>query len=195
MNASSRIRIRPLATTCRMFILAVFVAAFPASAISLVHVFAPAGYAPLGELCADGSGFLYGATANGGPWGGGILFRVRTDGTDYTILHEFGPGFDGASPRALVFDGSATLYGTTYRGGASGNGTVYRVGLDGGGYSVLHSFAGAPSGFFPNGPVVLSGGNLYGTTERGGSSDLGTLFSCNAVSGTVSILHSFTGGA
>jgi uncharacterized repeat protein (TIGR03803 family) len=62
-------------------------------------------------------------------------------------------------------------------------------------YTVIHSFAGAPNdGAFANGELVQDlAGNLYGTTNLGGSNDAGTIFMLDP-SGVVTILHSFTDG-
>jgi uncharacterized repeat protein (TIGR03803 family) len=60
--------------------------------------------------------------------------------------------------------------------------------------TVLHSSAGnATDGGFPQSGVILdTTGNLYGVTEFGGASNLGTVYELDA-SGTVALLHSFAG--
>jgi uncharacterized repeat protein (TIGR03803 family) len=85
------------------------------------------GAEPLaGLILSDNT--LYGTTFDGGSSGFGAVFKVNTDGTDFTSLHRFTAG-DGGSPYAgLVLSGS-TLYGTAYRGGSSGNGTVFSLSL------------------------------------------------------------------
>ena len=43
--------------------------------------------------------------------------------------------------------------------------------------TVLHTFASSADGGFPEGGLILdSAGNLYGTTLRGGTSNLGAVF-------------------
>jgi uncharacterized repeat protein (TIGR03803 family) len=121
--------------------------------------------------------------------------------TDIT-LHSFGFGSDGASPIGnVVFDSQGNLYGTTYSGGTYGSGTVYKATLSGGTWtvSVIYSFPAYPNdGADPFSAVVLdSAGNLYGTTEFGGSGDCsigcGTVFELSPSQGgwTETILHSF----
>ena len=57
--------------------------------------------------------FLYGTTVYGGAAGGGTVFRLRTDGTGFEVLHDFAGGQDGGIPlTALTLHGS-TLYGVT----------------------------------------------------------------------------------
>jgi uncharacterized repeat protein (TIGR03803 family) len=64
-------------------------------------------------------------------------------------------------------------------------------------YGVLHSFTGNPDGAEPKGALVIStDGALYGTTNTGGTSELGTAFRLvptGEVPWTETILHNFTG--
>ena len=66
--------------------------------------------------------------------------------------------------------------------------------------TVLYSFTGAADGTEPMGLVRDSAGNLYGTALYGGDlhcgdgSGCGTAFKLDAT-GTLTILHTFTGGA
>jgi uncharacterized repeat protein (TIGR03803 family) len=60
-------------------------------------------------------------------------------------------------------------------------------------YEVLHSFAGASDGGNPSGVVLDTEGNLYGTTEWGGSLTCGTVFKLSS-DGSNTVLHAFTGG-
>src|ERR1700688_1944055 len=63
------------------------------------------------------------------------------------------------------------------------------------GVDVVHSFAGGADGAGPYAAVVqATDGNFYGTTANGGASNLGTVFKMT-VSGAVTILHQFSGGA
>lgn len=63
-------------------------------------------------------------------------------------------------------------------------------------YTILHNFTGAPDDATePNGDLVQDAeGNLYGTSWRGGTHDLGVVFKLDT-GGTVIILHNFTGAA
>jgi uncharacterized repeat protein (TIGR03803 family) len=59
---------------------------------------------------------------------------------------------------------------------------------------VLHRFAGS-DGAVPHGRLLAdAAGNLYGTTHNGGTSGYGTVFQLDS-SGTLTVLHSFTGGS
>jgi uncharacterized repeat protein (TIGR03803 family) len=61
-------------------------------------------------------------------------------------------------------------------------------------HSILHSFTGA-DGSEPKARLVqASDGNFYGTTSSGGSANSGTIFKMTP-SGSLTTLHSFTGGS
>jgi uncharacterized repeat protein (TIGR03803 family) len=70
------------------------------------------------------------------------------------------------------------MYGTTFGCGAHNWGTVFE--LDSGGKEILlHSFAGdAEDGAVPYGEVLRTpSGELFGTTDFGGSAGAGTVWS------------------
>ena len=167
---------------------------------------APASY---GSLTLGGN-VLYGMTSNGGSAYSGSIFSVNTDGSGYTVLHNFtGDGLhsDGASPLGSLALAGSVLYGMTPVGGivppsgpASNGGTVFRINTDGTGFQVLHGFtgsqlAGGNDGAAPYGAVTVSGTTIYGMTRFGGTSAHGTVFSLNTDGSGFSLLRSFTGSA
>jgi len=173
------------------------------------------GATPAAGLVIGPSGALYGTTYGGGPSNSGTVFALdppRTVGHAWTykVLHEFTFG-DGANPDAGILIGrDGKLYGTTYGGGvcslSCNNGTVFSLtptSSAGGTWtaSVLHTFGGfSTDGSNPTaGLVEDKAGILYGTTNLGGTSNAGTVFSLTppATRGgawTEAVLHSFTGG-
>jgi uncharacterized repeat protein (TIGR03803 family) len=76
------------------------------------------------------NGVLYGTTSGGGitskncPRGCGVLYSVLPDGSNYTVLHRFTGGSDGAVPSSLLLWHGA-FYGLTAYGGQFGFGTAY----------------------------------------------------------------------
>ena len=60
--------------------------------------------------------------------------------------------------------------------------------------TTLWSFSGGSDGGNPNGLVLGTHGNLYGTTQNGGSNSLGSIFRV-APNGVLAGLYSFTGGS
>jgi uncharacterized repeat protein (TIGR03803 family) len=148
---------------------------------------------PYASLIRDAAGNLYSTFGYGGgtSFSGGV-FKVAPDGTE-TVLYSFTGGADGAFPiSALVRDSVGNLYGTTTQGGSVGAGVVFKVDPSGT-ETVLHNFTGGTDGVDPVGGLLLDkGGNLYGTTSQGGSSNDGIVFKIDP-QGKETILHTFTG--
>ena len=68
-------------------------------------------HGPAGTLVLAGE-MLFGTSRSDGQSNMGTIYRIRTDGSDYQILHSFTGGTNGGGPHAgLVLSGS-TLYGT-----------------------------------------------------------------------------------
>jgi uncharacterized repeat protein (TIGR03803 family) len=113
----------------------------------------------------------------------------------FDVLHVFLDGDDGATSNApVISDRNGNLFGTALQGGTSNNGVVFEVAA-GGTESILYSFAAGNDGRRPEaGLFEDSAGDLYGTTNGGGSSDQGTAFKL-APDGTETLLHTFTGGS
>ncbi len=156
------------------------------------------GSNPRAGLVTDSAGNLYGTTTGGGSAGQGTVFKIPAAGGVLTVLHNFGDGTvanDGAHPYAgLILDSSGNyLYGTTAGGGSWMNGTVFRLDTSGKNLSVLHSFSGTDGADPQAGLILDSSGNLYGTTQGGGSWINGTVFTLDT-SGNLNVLHSFSGG-
>lgn len=154
----------------------------------------PDGEDPYAPLVADGAGNIYGTTIYGGTEGGyGTAFQFSNTGK-LTLLHSFGSNPDGADPYGALIGGApGTGYGTTqYGGNAGGFGTVFK--LDATGATVMYSFAGTPDGEDPKAGLARDAfGNLYGTTEFGGTAGgFGTVFKLSP-NGKLTLLHSFAG--
>lgn len=125
------------------------------------------------------NGDLYGTTSFGGQvptQDDGTVFRLsRGKGGSWSesLLHSFPfSGYGGWDPLAgVIFDAKGNLYGTASGGGMAADGTVFV--LHPGSkwsYSVLYSFKGPPDGELPAASLVFDGrGNLYGTTQIGGT--------------------------
>jgi uncharacterized repeat protein (TIGR03803 family) len=152
------------------------------------------GCHPEGGLLRDKAGNLYGTTQACGASRYGTVFKMDTSGTE-TVLHSFAGGTtDGAYPvyTSLLMDKNGNLYGVTEYGGASGEGVVYMLSSSGT-LTVLHNFTGYPDGCYPNGtPARDKKGNLYGTANACGSSNLGIVWKVSK-KGTETVLHNFTG--
>lgn len=152
---------------------------------------------PCGTVVQAGD-WLYGMTQMGGPFNGGTIFRVMTDGSGFQVLHAFGAGLtlDGDHPTADLLLVGPTLYGMTFEGGSNNGGTIFSMGIDGTNYSVLHSFTGGlTDGRQPWGDLTLAGSTLYGVTRLGGANDMGVIFSLPIAVPEPSVLFLTAGGA
>jgi len=142
------------------------------------------GANPVAALLEGSDGNLYGTTCFGGATNRGVIFSMSKDGTVYNVLKSFGvPAGNGETPMSPLIEASdSMLYGTTYGGGSTNNaGTVFRINKDGTGFQVILAFAGAGAdGRHPSGNLVeWTDGAIYGTTERGGMLDQGTIYRVN----------------
>jgi uncharacterized repeat protein (TIGR03803 family) len=88
-------------------------------------------------------------------------------------------------------DAAGNLFGTTSFGGESNDGMVFEVGKGSGMVTTLASFDGSNGQQPVAGLVMDAGGNLFGTTLKGGTSDVGTIFELPAGSNTITALVSF----
>ena len=173
-------------------------------AYSILHVFkGPDGGSPLGRLIFDSSGNLYGTTEQGGAYNEGTVFELSPAGDKWNekVLHSFGGGNDLNTPFAAVtFDANGNLYGTASGGGTSRKGGVFELKQSGGEWHerVIHRFTGS-DGSGPTCDLLWdSAGNLYGTTQNGGTSIFGVVFELMPSSGgnwTESVLYHFTGAS
>jgi uncharacterized repeat protein (TIGR03803 family) len=135
-----------------------------------------------------------------------LLFVTAIAASQETAIYSFYSVYGDALPiGGLTADASGNLYGVTFYGGVYGNGMVYELVPNGGGWNllVLYSFnPGASDGWGPTSPPVFdSAGNLYGSTEFGGTGGC-SIFGCGTVyeispssdaTWKETILHNFDG--
>ncbi|MBV9989766.1 MAG: hypothetical protein JOZ72_00610 [Alphaproteobacteria bacterium] len=156
------------------------------------------GQQPRAGLAHDMAGNYFGTTTGGGAYNGGTVFRFSFDGTQwkYTLLHSFcrrPDCTDGYFPEAGVIVGqSGDLYGVTSAGGPANRGTLYKLSFVSGRwvFKLLHNFcshASCTDGADPlysglayqgqqSGALYDGTSTLYGTTNKGGANDEGTVF-------------------
>jgi uncharacterized repeat protein (TIGR03803 family) len=151
------------------------------------------GSLPLGTLI-EVNGTLYGTTSAGGTNNSGTVFQINPNGSNYSVMHSFTGGADGASPFSGLLELNGTLYGTTRLGGKHNQGTVFSI-TTSGSETVLYNFAGKSDGAKPFSGLTNLNGVLYGTTSAGGGPhNYGTLYGITP-SGSETVLHRFTGAA
>jgi uncharacterized repeat protein (TIGR03803 family) len=130
-------------------------------------------------------GALYGTVYGGGAYGVGAVYKLTPPtvaGGDWTeaVLYSFTGGVDGFAPtKEVVLGKGGTLYGTTDGSDSAPRGTVFQLTPpaspgDVWTESVIYDFSGEGDGADPNSPLLLAGGNIYGTTVIGtGASNKG----------------------
>lgn len=135
-------------------------------------------------------GNLYDSTSYGGTstisncssYGCGVVFKLTPSGK-YTNLYNFcsqANCADGYVPQWSLYQATdGNLYGNTsgFNGTTlAGFGTIFKV-TTGGTFTNLYTFNGT-DGYFPEGAMMQdTNGSLYGTTELGGPSGYGNIFS------------------
>jgi uncharacterized repeat protein (TIGR03803 family) len=138
------------------------------------------GSGPNSTPVLDKSGSVYGTTTGGGTKGDGTVWKLtpvttgKKKGTfKEKILYSFKGKKDGISPNGVILDASGNLYGTTFDGGKDGYGIVFELAVSGTTYKekILCSFDGSDGAYGAG--LTLSSGNLYGTTNQGGTENNG----------------------
>ena len=148
------------------------------------------GYYPASPVTIGPDGTLYGTAHAGGQNGGGMLWKISAGA--YADLYDFGGvSTDGIQPQSnIVIDASGNLYGTNLNGGTSYGGTVWEY-TTAGTLIPLYEFPEGFMGCSPQGNIVLdSSGDLYGTTQSGGTNQQGNLWEITS-GGTYVDLHDF----
>ena len=125
------------------------------------------GGVPLAGVIEGWDGCLYGTTSLGGSNLVGTIYKLKKDGSGFSILYDFKGGTkDGAKPaKRLVQASDGFLYGVTRAGGQYSSGIFYKVNTTG------HYFVIATIDFNWSGGetfelVEAPGGALYGTRQN-----------------------------
>ena len=148
---------------------------------------------------------LYGETFYGGSSNFGVIFSVHTDGSDFTILHQFS-GADGIYPVGGLQPGpGGVLYGVSQYGGPaytgigvySGYGVLFQINQDGT-YVHLHDFADGTDNAYPQNILIDSSGTIFGaaglSTEAKcykGANNCGVIYQYFPSSNAFSVLYTF----
>ncbi|MCX8513946.1 MAG: hypothetical protein ORN24_00075 [Burkholderiales bacterium] len=163
------------------------------------------GNTPLGGVTYnDHDGFLYGTASAGGincaesgsQIGCGIVFKIKPDGSDYAVVHQFAGGNnDGQQPEGnLIVATNGVLYGITSNGGTNNVGTIYKIESNGN-EAIVYSFESGSDGAYPGaGLIQASDGNLYGTTNYGGYANQGVVYKFDLNNQQETVIKTFMGG-
>jgi len=155
------------------------------------------GLDPFGALIIDKQSSVYGTTHDG------RVFKLKppSSGQSHWTLQVIYTIGSSLAVGALLPGQHGVLFGVSSLGGSANAGTVFQLTppvLPGQPWTeaTLHEFSGGDGEFPLNGLITDSFGNLYGTTQAGGASNLGTVFELSppATQGgawTEATLHSF----
>jgi uncharacterized repeat protein (TIGR03803 family) len=174
-------------------------------ALTTLVNFASSSTAPLnprGILVNDAAGNLYSTTVSGGPTGAtsyGTIFKLTAASgyTSYSQVANF-TAATGVYPYCgVTIDAAGNLFGTT-EAGVGNLGSLYEVAANTSTITKLVTFTGTANGGRPYAaPIVDAAGNLYGTTNEGGTTNNGTVYKYNPSTSTLTTLvnFAFTNGA
>ena len=151
-------------------------------------------------MSVDASGTVFSATSEGGAFGRGTVFSYHPATSAFSTVAEFDErpeNYSGAYPTgAFVTDAAGLLWGLTSGGNtAEDKGTIFKIDPSTGTRTTVLAFTGttgAAKGAYPCGRLLKADdGSLWGTTAGGGTSDAGTIFKINPVSGGFTSVYVF----
>ena len=170
----------------------------------LIYLFGnlAAGAVPGAGVVIGPGGVIYGTTSFGGyvdpkdPVGAGLgtVFSLSPPALPNgrwkeTVLYRFHGTGDSVSPHGgVILDAAGNLYGTAYGLLRDAYPAAYDYGAvfellppKGNGrtwtYSIVHRFQGGSDGIYPSGSLTFGkNGDLFGTTQFGGSGSFGTVY-------------------
>ncbi len=137
------------------------------------------------SLTFASNGKLYGMTFNGGANNAGVIFSFDPATSDYETVYDFN-NENGAQPSGGLMQASdGKLYGMTSFGGEINSGVIFSLDPNTSTYTKLFDFDN-DKGANPSGNLLqMENGKMYGMTAGGGNENLGTIFSFDPVSLTV----------
>ncbi len=155
------------------------------------------GRYPFAGLVADGGGYLWGTTHQGGAADVGTVFKLDPTSGTLSNVAEF-TGFQGSVPGAypmgvMVSDGAGYLWGTTSQGGENFAGTIFKINVSTGVLTTEAIFDGAYGSLLESELAVDGLGFLWGTARLGGTAAYGTLFKMRIATGELTKVVDFTG--
>jgi uncharacterized repeat protein (TIGR03803 family) len=148
------------------------------------------GIQPISGVVVGAPGDVFGTTEYGGKNLGGTVFRLKSGTWAETVIEDFdllAPNNTGSYPLSgLILDEAGNLYGTTHAGGLAGCdgslgcGTIFELSPVGSSEwmeTLIYEFSSDNDGVAPGSVLTMdSDGNLYGTTNTGGTKDDGVVF-------------------
>jgi Hint domain len=156
------------------------------------------GISPDAPLIIDANGDLFGTTSGGGAFGGlpgglgggiqggdGVVFEIKNTATGYDSTPIAVASFDVTDGRdlqraGLIMDANGDLIGEAFAGGPNNQGDIFEIANTPTGYAstpkVLTSFSSTDARAPIGGLTTDAAGDLFGTTQAGGTNGEGTVF-------------------
>ena len=173
----------------------------PKGVETLLYAFGING-SPVANVIRDGQGNLYGAAFSG--WStetafyGGVLFKLPAKGSEstlYTFCSEPNCA-DGVNPSYTARDSKGNFFALVLGTETWSQGAIAKV-TPAGVENLVYQFCtleNCQDGGVAMGPLLISGGNLYGTAADGGTYENGVVWELTP-SGTETVLYSFINGS
>jgi uncharacterized repeat protein (TIGR03803 family) len=158
------------------------------TSLTTLHVFTPEE----GEVSADmvvpaSDGFVYGLTA-GDSLSSGLIYKVKTDGSNYGIVKNFDE-VTGERPIFILDGKDGYVYGLTEKEDLTDGGTLFRISTSGV-FEPLQTFINS-IGVGAQKLIHGNDGYIYGTTHSGGATNAGTLYRVATITGDYETLYNF----
>jgi uncharacterized repeat protein (TIGR03803 family) len=156
------------------------------------------GNDPSGPLVVGPGGDLYEDSYSGGSADLGVIFKVSLQGTYTTLADLSGPPGPDNPWSGLVLGNNGILYGGGHGGPNTcilgGCGELFNVTASGV-VTTLFAFSSPKDGYVPlTTPVLAKNGDIYGTTEYGGTNGDGVIYKLTA-QGQYQVLYNIDSGS
>ena len=140
------------------------------------------------NLQLDGNGWVYAIGTSGTQ---NFIYKVKTDGTGYNVLHTLLPATEGNGyTKGLTLTPTGRLFGVNNSGGPNIDGTLFSIRTDGTGFTIHKAFGDLPAeGANPDGLLLHKNGKIWGVTNFGGTSFNGVIFSFDTVSLSYTVIY------
>lgn len=133
---------------------------------------------------------LYGMTVNTETGQPGSIFKVDPSGDNFSLLHSF-MGVDGGNPDGVLCVFNDTFYGYANMG-LYNYGSVFSIQPDGSDFRKIKDFEATNTGYFPQGPIVVTEAKCYGITQGGGVYNRGTIYAIDPDGQNHQVIHDFS---
>lgn len=142
------------------------------------HSFDESSGNPVGSLVQSLNGRMYGMTSDGGIHGRGMLYEYNPSDSTFLKKLDLDGETTGADPLGALLElEEGIFYGMTTKGGTANFGMLFKYDVNLDLHEKKKDFIKSAEGALPNGKLLYAQNKkIYGTTEEGGSENLGLLY-------------------